>query len=87
MIAVIRSRGYASDAITLLKIYSDANWEYQITYYYDEGGPGHDVTWVCIYQMGEREIGRGEPARNKQEAKKLAAVKALDRLRREGHRF
>jgi len=72
------------DDITLLEIYRKANGGYEIKYDYEKDGPDHAAVWVCVYRMGEVEIGRGGPTTDKQKTKRQAAKKALGELRKRG---
>jgi Double-stranded RNA binding motif len=68
-----------------LKTFAEQHEQYEITYSYQEAGPGHAQTFKYTYKMGDRVIGDGDALTTKATAKASAASKARLTLRGEGY--
>lgn len=75
-----------ADPIGTIGAFQDKNPLLEITLEFTQEGPMHSPMYTATYKMGFRVIGGGDASLNKTDAKRSAASRALDTLRREGYR-
>ena len=75
------------DAVIIVQKFMDQHPSCEITYSFTEEGEDHEKRYQFSYKMGEEVLARGSAMSKKKKAKRCAAQRTEDALRRLGYKL